>query len=98
MLTNEARKELYLIGASGAVTNQTLHVVSLNYTTDEWTIASASGFRHNMLSASWTLMNDGRLACTGGGIKDNTDAQTAAYIFTPTLKYRHQRLGKDCTV
>ena len=84
VLTNEARKELYLIGASGAVTNQTLHVVSLNYTTDEWTIASASGFRHNMLSASWTLMNDGRLACTGGGIKDNTDAQTAAYIITPT--------------
>ena len=83
VIANESRQEAYLIGTSGAVTNQTLHVISLNYDTDEWTIASASGFKHNLLTASWTLMADGRLACTGGGIKDNTDAQTAVYLVTP---------------
>jgi hypothetical protein len=35
-----------------------------------------------MLTASWTKLSDGRLACTGGGVKDNTDAQASAYIFT----------------
>ena len=83
VIINESRQEAYLIGTSGAVTNQTLHVISLNYNTDEWTIASAPGFRHNLLTASWTLMADGRLACTGGGIKDNTDAQPTVYLVTP---------------
>ncbi len=83
VITNESRQETYLIGTSGAVTNQTLHVISLNYNTDEWTIASAPGFKHNLLTASWTLLADGRLACTGGGIKDNTDAQRHVYLVTP---------------
>ena len=83
VLTNEARQEVYLIGTSGPVSNQTLHVISLNYVTDEWTIASATGFKHNLLTASYTLLADGRLVCTGGGIKDNYDAQRCAYIITP---------------
>lgn len=85
VLVNESRKELYMIGTSGAATNQTLHVISLNYVTDEWTIASATGFKHNLQTASWTVLADGRLACTGGGIKDNTDAQRTAYLITPTV-------------
>ena len=85
VLINEARQEIYLIGASGPVSNQTLHVISLNYVTDEWTIASATGFKHNLLTASYTLLTDGRLGCTGGGIKDNTDAQRCAYIITPSV-------------
>jgi hypothetical protein len=85
VLVSEARQEVYLIGASGPVSNQTLHVISLNYVTDEWTIASATGFKHNLLTASYTLLNDGRVACTGGGIKDNTDAQRNAYIITPPV-------------
>ena len=89
VLTNTSRREVYLIGTSGAVTNQTLHVISLNYVTDEWTMASADGFRHNLLTASWTVLADGRLACSGGGIKDNYDAQSATYLITlPTA-------GKD---
>lgn len=89
VLTNTARKELYMIGTSGTLTNQALHVISLNYVTDAWTMASATGFSHNLLTASWTVLADGRLACTGGGIKDNTDAQRKAYIITlPTA-------GKD---
>jgi DNA-binding beta-propeller fold protein YncE len=85
VLVSEARQEVYLIGASGPVSNQTLHVISLNYVTDEWTIASATGFKHNLLTASYTLLNDGRVACTGGGIKDNTDAQRNAYIISPSV-------------
>ena len=38
-----------------------------------------------MLTASWAVLADGRLACTGGGIKDNTDAQRTAYLITPTV-------------
>lgn len=82
VIVNQAKGEVYLIGTSGQVTNQRLHIISLNYLGDEWTIASASGFHHNMLTASWTLLNDGRLACSGGGINDNRDAQPTAYIFT----------------
>ena len=82
VLTNTAVKEAYLIGVSGSAGKQTLHVISLNYNTDEWTIASAPGFPQGLLTASWTVMNDGRLACTGGGLKDNTDAQRRAYIIS----------------
>ena len=85
VIVNESKQEVYLIGASGTVDNQILHIISLNYVSDEWTIATGTGFSHNMLSATWTLMGDGRLACTGGGIKDNTDAQRKAYIFTPPV-------------
>ena len=82
VIADETKQEVYLIGVSGPATNQTLHIISMNYVTNEWTIATATGFDHNMLSASWTKLSDGRLACTGGGIKDYTDAQTSAYIFT----------------
>lgn len=82
VIADETKQEVYLIGVSGPATNQTLHIISMNYVTNEWTIATATGFDHNMLSASWTKLSDGRLACTGGGIKDYTDAQASAYIFT----------------
>jgi hypothetical protein len=38
---------------------------------------------HDLQMASWTVLADGRIACTGGGVKDNFDAQSLAYIFTP---------------
>lgn len=82
VIADETKQEVYLLGVSGPATNQTLHIISMNYVTNEWTIATATGFDHNMLSASWTKLSDGRLACTGGGIKDYTDAQASAYIFT----------------
>ena len=82
VIADETKQEVYLIGVSGPATNQTLHIISMNYVTNEWTIATATGFDHNMLSASWTKLSDGRLACTGGGIKDYNDAQASAYIFT----------------
>ena len=82
VLANTAVKEAYLIGVSGSGNKQTLHVISLNYDSDEWTIASAPGFPQGLLTASWTVLNDGRLACTGGGVKDNTDAQRRAYIIS----------------
>jgi hypothetical protein len=85
VLVNSAKQETYLIGTSGTATNQTLHVISLNYVSNEWTIASASGFTHNLLSASWTMLADGRIACTGGGINDNTDALGKAYLVTPPV-------------
>lgn len=88
VIANESKQEVYLIGTSGPVTNQALHIISLNYITDEWTIASGTGFNHDMLTASWTKLSDGRLACTGGGVKDNTDAQASAYIFTPPVAGR----------
>lgn len=85
VLVNSAKQETYLIGTSGTNTNQTLHVISLNYVSSEWTIASASGFTHNLLSASWTILADGRIACTGGSINDNTDALSKAYLITPPV-------------
>lgn len=85
VLTNSVRQEAYLIGASGPAARQTLHLISLNYDTDEWTLATATGFSHNLLSASWTVLSDGRLACTGGSVNDNTDARPTVYLFTPPV-------------
>ena len=83
VFVNPSKTEIYLIGTSGTTTNQTLHLISYNYENGNWTIASASGFTHNLQSASWTMLSDGRLVCTGGGINSNFDAQKSAYIFTP---------------
>jgi hypothetical protein len=85
VFVNSARNELYIIGASGSASNQTLHIISFNYDSFDWTMASASGFNHDMLAASWTMLDDGRLACTGGGVNSNFDAQTSSYIFTPLV-------------
>lgn len=85
VIANQKRKEVYLIGTSGPMTNQTLHIISFSYRTLDWTIASASGFKHDMLTAAWTLLNDGRLACTGGGGGINIDAFASAYIFNPPV-------------
>jgi hypothetical protein len=85
VIANQKRKEVYLIGTSGPMTNQTLHIISFSYRTLDWTIASASGFKHDMLTAAWTLLNDGRLACTGGVVGHNIDAQAATYIFNPPV-------------
>ena len=78
---NNAKNEAYLIGSSGQEGNYTIHVISYNYKDYYWTIASASGFSYNLATASWTLMADGRLACTGGNTK--SDARKDFYIITP---------------
>ena len=98
VIADETKQEVYLIGVSGPATNQTLHIISMNYVTNEWTIATATGFDHNMLSASWTKLSDGRLACTGGGIKDYTDAQASAYIFTLPVAGRGNEEPDDSDV
>lgn len=85
VIANQNRKEVYLIGTSGPINNQTLHIISFSYRTLDWTIATASGFKFDMLTASWTLLNDGRLASTGGGVGNNVDALPMAYIFNPPL-------------
>ena len=83
VFVNDSKNEVYLIGASGTSSNQTVYLMSFNYSNGYWTIAKAEGFSHNLMSGAWTLLNDGRLACTGGSINSNFDAQKFAYIFTP---------------
>lgn len=85
VIVNEAKREAYLIGHSGDFEDETLHILSINYNTDEWTLASASGFRHDLTeTASWTLLSDGRLACTGGAVMSKNPSSDA-YIFTPPV-------------
>ena len=85
VIVNEQRHEAYLIGRSGNSENQTLHIVSFNYITNDWTIATASGFNHDMTDqAAWTLLADGRLACTGGAVSSH-NVSKEAYIFTPPV-------------
>ena len=80
---NEAKGELYLIGSSAKGQDETIHIISFNYTTFEWTIASASGFSYDLMQGSWTLMPDGRLACTGGYTDSNSHPSSEAYLFSP---------------
>ena len=85
VIVNEAKREAYLIGFSGYYENETLHILSFNYVTEDWTLASASGFKHDMIeTASWSLLSDGRLACTGGAVSIKNPS-TDAYIFTPPV-------------
>lgn len=80
---NEAKNEAYLIGSSVKWLDETVHIISLNYLTDEWTIASASGFNYDLMQGSWALLPDGRLACSGGFTDSNSHPSKEAYIFTP---------------
>ena len=80
---NNTKRELYLIGSSAKQQNETVHIISFNYTTYEWTIASAPGFSYDLMQGSWTLMPDGRLACTGGYTDSNSHPSSEAYLFTP---------------
>ena len=86
VIVNEARQEVYLIGASSTQwLEETVHIISMNYTTSEWTIASAPAFGYDLLQGSWTLMPDGRLACTGGFTDSSRHPSKEAYIFTPPV-------------
>ena len=86
VIVNDDRQEVYLIGASGPETSETLHIISFNYDTENWTMASAEGFAQNLLSSSFTLLGDGRIACTGGYLNTMTDEEHAhAYIFNPPV-------------
>ena len=80
---DKARDQLYLIGGSQGKQGQTVHIISLNYDTDAWTIASASGFNYDLMQGSWALLPDGRLACSGGFTDSNYHPSSEAYIFTP---------------
>ena len=82
VFVNDAKSEIYLIGSSGTAKNQTVHIISFNYQTAAWTIASSSAFGYDLMSGSWTLLPDGRLMCAGGSEGDNFTAQKKVCIFT----------------
>ena len=86
VFVNDAKDEVYLVGSSGASNNQTVFLICYNFSDEtvvHRTITKIDGFEHNLMSGAWTILNDGRLVCTGGGINSNFDAQKYAYIFTP---------------
>ena len=86
VFVNEAKDEVYLVGSNGPSNNQTIFLFCYNFSDPEVihrTITKVDGFEHNLISGAWTILNDGRLVCTGGSINDNFDAQKYAYIFTP---------------
>ena len=83
VLVNEAKREVYLIGSSVERQIETVHIISMNYTTNEWTIASAPGFSYDLMQGAWTLLPDGRLACTGGYTDSSYHPSKEAYLFTP---------------
>ena len=84
VFVNESKKEVYLIGASGTAKNQTVHIISYNYDTKDWTLSSAGGFGYDLMAGSWALLSDGRLMCAGGSEGDNFTARKDVCIFTPT--------------
>lgn len=84
VFVNESKQELYLIGASGTTKNQTVHIISYNYDTKDWTLSSAGGFGYDLMGGSWALLSDGRLMCAGGSEGDNFTARKDVCIFTPT--------------
>ena len=99
VFVNDAKEEVYLVGSNGPSNNQTLFLVCYNFADENVvhrTIAKIDGFEHNLMSGAWTILNDGRLVCTGGGINSNFDAQKYAYIFTPpTIKSSADENGVD---
>ena len=79
---NELKNECYLIGTSGSGTSQNVHIISYSFEDGSYTLATATGFDADLSTASWTLLDDGRLACTGGWGPNYKVAKTA-YIFAP---------------
>lgn len=79
---NELEFECYLIGTSGSGTSQNVHIISYSFEDGSYTLATATGFDADLSTASWTLLADGRLACTGGWGPNYKVAKTA-YIFAP---------------
>ena len=85
VFVNDAKSEVYLIGSSGTATNQTVHIISYNYETSAWTLASSDSFNYDLMGGSWTLLPDGRLMCAGGSGGDNFTAKKGVCIFTPVV-------------
>jgi len=83
VFVNNDKKEIYLIGYCNTDSDYKLCLLSFNFTQGYWTIARAGGFGHSITTASWTMLNDGRLACTGGS--DGDVAAKNAYIITPPV-------------
>ncbi len=79
---NEDKAEAYLIGSSGSGTNWNVHIISYDLMESSWTIATATGFDRDLTGASWALLSDGRLACSGGS-GPNYSVSKKAYIFAP---------------
>ena len=79
---NELKYECYIIGTSGSGNSQNVHIISYSLEDGSYTIATATGFDADLSTASWTLLADGRLACTGGN-GPNYSVSKKAYIFAP---------------
>ena len=79
---NNNKEEAYLIGSSGSGTNWNVHIISYDIVEGSWTIATATGFDRDLTGASWALLSDGRLACSGGS-GPNYSVSKKAYIFAP---------------
>lgn len=85
---NEAKKEGYIIGSSGTGGNRSVHIISIRYngiTAEAWSMATADGFSNDLNSAAWTLLSDGRLACSGGMNASTYQPVKDAYIFAPPM-------------
>ena len=83
---NEARNEIHLIGESGTGNSQSVHIISAHFDgtyVDAWSMGTADGFSTHMNSAAWTLLSDGRLACSGGMNASTNQPAKEAFIFTP---------------
>lgn len=83
---NEAKKEGYIIGSSGTGGNRSVHIISIRYngiTAEAWSMATADGFNIDLNTAAWTLLSDGRLACSGGMNASTYQPVKDAYIFAP---------------
>lgn len=83
VFVNNDKKEIYLIGYCNTDSDYKLCLLSFNFTQGYWTIARAGGFGYSITTASWTMLHDGRLACTGGS--DGDVAVKNAYIITPPV-------------
>ena len=83
---NEAKKEGYIIGSSGTGGNRSVHIISIRYngiTAEAWSMATADDFNNDLNSAAWSLLSDGRLACSGGMNASTYQPVKDAYIFAP---------------
>lgn len=83
---NESKKEGYIIGSSGTGGNRSVHIISIRYngiTAEAWSMATADGFNNDLNTAAWTLLSDGRLACSGGMNASTYQPVKDAYIFAP---------------
>ena len=80
---NDVLRTANFVGCCNTDQGQQLFILTYDYNlwSHSFSVGTAGPFAEDLMSASWLMLPDGRLACCGG--EKDGQVQASAYIFTP---------------